>query len=309
MRCFEYSTVSRAGLMCLIFLAPWLRGYAQPSDDLNLEALRDAAGDFVAEELSVARSEVLVPVLDRRARPPVCSEPLAFRWPFSSRGTVEAFCPSTDARLFLRVIVKGASGPRSNGMDRQLGWQVLRPVEAGAVLTGQDLEPAHGPGPKVLPYRGPKPEGALRLRVLTPIRPGEAIPASAVRLERKVLRADASLSAHLRLPHPQLRETWVPAEGLAGDTLSPEDLPQLVALARPLRPGAILRSSDLSSAVLVQKGAAVRVAIRQGLMVLEADLIAEDDGALGESVVVLNPETGRRLRALVTGPGQAEHQP
>jgi flagella basal body P-ring formation protein FlgA len=61
--------------------------------------------------------------------------------------------------------------------------------------------------------------------------------------------------------------------------------------------------------VLVQKGAAVRVTIRQGLMMLEADLIAEDDGTLGESVVVLNPETGRRLRAMVTGPGRAEHQP
>jgi flagella basal body P-ring formation protein FlgA len=82
-----------------------------------------------------------------------------------------------------------------------------------------------------------------------------------------------------------------------------------VALARALRAGAILRASDLSSAVLVQKGATVRVAIHQGLMVLEADLIAEEDGALGESIVVLNSETGRRLRAMVTGPGRAEHQP
>ncbi len=309
MLCFRYWTIGRAGLACLFFLAPWLRGYAQPSDDLNLEALRDAAGTFVAEELSVERSEVLVPALDRRARPPVCPEPLAFRWPFSSRGTVEAFCPSTDARLFLRVIVKGASGPRSKGMDQQLGWQVARPVAAGGILSGEDLEPAQGPSSEVLPYRGPKPQASFRLRALTPITPGAPIPASAVRLERKVLRADASLTAQLRLPHPQLTEAWVPAEGLAGDTLSPEDLPKLVALARALRAGAILRASDLSSAVLVQKGATVRVAIHQGLMVLEADLIAEEDGALGESIVVLNSETGRRLRAMVTGPGRAEHQP
>jgi flagella basal body P-ring formation protein FlgA len=309
MWCFRYSTVSRAGLVCLFFFASWLRAYAQPSADLNLEALRDAAGTFVAEELSIERSEVLVPALDRRARLPVCPEPLAFRWPFSSRGTVEAFCPSTDARLFLRVIVKGASGPRSKGMDQQLGWQVARPVAAGEMLSGEDLEPAHGPSPEVLPYRGPKPQASFRLRALTPITPGAPIPASAVRLERKVLRADASLTAQLRLPHPQLTETWVPAEGLAGDTLSPEDVPKLVALARPLRAGAILRASDLLSAVLVQKGATVRVAIHQGLMVLEADLIAEEDGALGESVVVLNSETGRRLRATVTGPGRAEHQP
>ena len=82
-----------------------------------------------------------------------------------------------------------------------------------------------------------------------------------------------------------------------------------MALARPLRAGAILRLSDLSSSVLVEKGSAVRVAIEQGLLVLQADLIAEEDGALGERVVLVNPETGRRLESVVTGPGQAEHSP
>lgn len=309
MRRFESLTVGRACLACFFFLALGIQGFAQPSGDRSLDALREAAVDFVSKELSVARSEVLVPALDRRARPPACLEPLAFRWPFSSRGTVEAFCPSTDARLFLRVIVKGVSGPQAPGMNSRLGWQVARAVEAGEVLRGEVLEPALGPSSEVLPYRGPKPGRDFRLKVLAPIGPGKPIPADAVRLERKVLRAEASLAAQLRLPHPQLKEHWVPAEGLAGDTLSPDDLPQLVALARPLRPGAILRTSDLSSAVLVQKGATVRVAIHQGRMVLEADLIAEEDGALGASVRVLNPETGRRLRARVTGPGQAEHQP
>ncbi len=227
MRCFEVVRRLAEPAWCAYFsLHLGFECYAQPLDALNLEALRDAAGDFVAQELSVARSEVLVPVLDRRARPPVCSEPLAFRWPFSSRGTVEAFCPSTNAHLFLRVVVKGASGLRPKGMDQQLGWQVVRPIEEGEMLSGEDLEPAQGPRPEVLPYRGPKPQASFRLRALTPITPGAPIPASAVRLERKVLRADASLTAQLRLPHPQLTETWVPAEGLAGDTLSPEDLPQ-----------------------------------------------------------------------------------
>mgnify|MGYP006265524163 FL=1 len=59
----------------------------------------------------------------------------------------------------------------------------------------------------------------------------------------------------------------------------------------------------------MEKGSAVRVAIEQGLLVLQADLIAEEDGALGERVVLVNPETGRRLEAVVTGPGQAEHSP
>ena len=309
MRGFSVKKARRAGLGWLLFLAFGGQSFAEPSGDPSLDALRAAAGAFVAQELSVAESDVLVPALDRRARPPECSEPLLFRWPFSSRGTIEAYCPSTEARLFLRVIVKEASGTGSPGVESQQGWQVARGRKPGEVLHAEDLQPALGASPKGPPYRGPKPGASLRLKVLAPLAPGKTIPASAVRLERKVLRAEAPLAAKLRLPHPHLKERWVPAEGLAGDTLNPEELPSLIALARPLRAGTILRSSDLSSAMLVQKGGTVRVAIQQGLMVLEADLIAQEDGALGESVVLLNPDTGRRLRAMVTGPGQAEHRP
>jgi flagella basal body P-ring formation protein FlgA len=159
------------------------------------------------------------------------------------------------------------------------------------------------------PYRGPVPDEASRLKVLEPLEAGDLILKDSVRLERRVLRAEATLAASLRLPHPQLKEVWVPAEGLPGDVIIPNALPPLVALNRPLRAGSILRSSDLSSASLVEKGQTVRVALSQGALVLEADLVAEEEGALGEIVVLLNPETGRRLRAKVTGPGQAEHAP
>ena len=59
------------------------------------------------------------------------------------------------------------------------------------------------------------------------------MPKGAVRLERKVFKAQCKSLRKATASHPQLREAWVPAKGLAGDTLSPEDLPALVALARP----------------------------------------------------------------------------
>ena len=44
------------------------------------------------------------------------------------------------------------------------------------------------------------------------------------------------------------------------------------------------------------EGAAPFAAIEQGLLVLHADLISEEDGALGERVVLVNPETGGGLK-------------
>ena len=292
-----------------VFFFVLAAGNTRAEGETPFEALRDAAAIFVAKELALSVEEVHVPTLDRRARVPKCTEALAFRWPFSSRGTVEAFCPSSDARLFLRVIVSNDSRSSLRGLPGTRSWVVKGAHQIGELLKAEDLLPSSEGGTRPPSYRGPAPTGPFRLRVLEPLAPGEIVPKGAVRLERKVFKAQASLSARLRLPHPQLREAWVPAKGLAGDTLSPEDLPALVALARPLRAGAILRLSDLSSAVLVEKGSAVRVAIEQGLLVLQADLIAEEDGALGERVVLVNPETGRRLEAVVTGPGQAEHSP
>lgn len=278
-------------------------------EDNPLDTLREAARGFVAQDLGLPEEEIQIPPLDRRARIPACEGPLSFRWPFPSNATVEAYCASTEERLFLRVTFEEAPESRGANSGGFSGWQVIAAHGAGDVLRQADLKPVWEALPGSQPYRGPAPDDTTRLKLLRPLEAGDPILQDSVRLERKVLRAEATLSARLRLPHPQLTEAWVPAEGLPGDVLNPDAVPPLVALNRPLAAGSLLRASDLSSATLVEKGQRVRVALSQGALVLEADLIAEDEGALGEIVVLLNPETGRRLRARVTGPGQADHAP
>jgi flagella basal body P-ring formation protein FlgA len=298
--------------ICHLGILFWLLGIAplRAAEEENpLGALREAAREFVAQDLGLREEEIHIPPLDRRARIPVCEAPLSFRWPFPSNATVEAYCASTEERIFLRVTFAEAPESRGAKTGGFSGWQVIATQQAGNVLRLEDLKPAPEALPGSQPYRGPAPDDATRLKVLRPLGAGDLIVQDSVRLERKVLRAEASLAARLRLPHPQLTEAWVPAEGLPGDVLNPDAVPPLVALNRPLAAGSMLRASDLSSAVLVEKGQRVRVALSQGALVLEADLIAEDEGALGEIVVLLNPETGRRLRARVTGPGQADHAP
>lgn len=300
------ATIGQLGILL------WVLGIAPlfaAEEDNPLDALREAARGFVSQDLGLEEEGIHIPPLDRRARVPACEAPLAFRWPFPSNATLEAYCASTEGRLFLRVTYAEAPESRGANSGGFSGWQVIAAHGAGDVLRQADLKPVSEALPGSQPYRGPAPDDTTRLKVLRPLEAGDPILQDSVRLERKVLRAEATLSARLRLPHPQLTEAWVPAEGLPGDVLNPDAVPPLVALNRPLAAGSLLRASDLSSATLVEKGQRVRVALSQGALVLEADLIAEDEGALGEIVVLLNPETGRRLRARVTGPGQADHAP
>jgi flagella basal body P-ring formation protein FlgA len=175
------------------------------------------------------------------------------------------------------------------------------------VLLASQVQREAVENPQQALFHGPWPRDGERLVAVKPLHEGEWLTAPAVRRERLVLEASAPLAAGLRLPHEQLAARWKPVLGLPGDTLAPEALPDFVALARPLRAGAVLRQSDLKSAILVPKGSTVTVQIRRGEFVLDAELIAEEDGALGERISVHNPESGRRLSAVVSGPGQAVH--
>lgn len=73
-----------------------------------------------------------------------------------------------------------------------------------------------------------------------------------------------------------------------------------------LRPGDILRSSQLSSPVLVKRGDAVlMVARRDGIEVSTAGE-ALDGGAQGALVRVRNAGSGQVIRMRVAGPGAVE---
>ena len=84
------ATRARRRSLMAVFVLLLAAGNAGAQNETLFEALREAAAIFVAKELALSLEEVRVP-LDRRARVPECTEALAFRWPFSSRGTVEPF--------------------------------------------------------------------------------------------------------------------------------------------------------------------------------------------------------------------------
>jgi flagella basal body P-ring formation protein FlgA len=66
--------------------------------------------------------------------------------------------------------------------------------------------------------------------------------------------------------------------------------------------GALVYTEQTSAVELVKAGQPVVLIIRDGPVVLSADVVARTSGALGDSVAVYNASTQRSLSGVVTGP-------
>ena len=75
----------------------------------------------------------------------------------------------------------------------------------------------------------------------------------------------------------------------------------LIQAVRTLKPGDIVRRSDIRPAPAVQKGEVVTAEIKRGNLVLTSTLIAQENGLIGDLIRLSNPESGEIVRAKITG--------
>jgi flagella basal body P-ring formation protein FlgA len=74
---------------------------------------------------------------------------------------------------------------------------------------------------------------------------------------------------------------------------------------RTIAQGAVIEAAMLKAPQVVEEGGAVRVMASAGGAVVGIDAVAEKPGRQGESVFVRNRESGKRIRVLLTGKGEA----
>lgn len=74
---------------------------------------------------------------------------------------------------------------------------------------------------------------------------------------------------------------------------------------RPIAEGVAIEATMLQAPQVVEEGGAVRVMASAGGAVVGIDAVAEKPGRRGESVFVRNRESGKRIRVLLTGKGEA----
>jgi len=81
--------------------------------------------------------------------------------------------------------------------------------------------------------------------------------------------------------------------------------PEGSSMRRALREGEGIEAGMLKAPPLVEAGAVVRVKATAGGALVSIEAIAEKSGARGEAIFVGNTESGKRIRVLLTGKGEA----
>jgi len=133
-----------------------------------------------------------------------------------------------------------------------------------------------------------------------------AQPGTAPAQVRRVVVGKDALRAGTVISAAMVRELDVPAQGLDSQALASVKDAENAEVVRDIAPGVPLRSYDLRRAVLVKQGQSVVLTVGQGSgFSITARVEALQDGKLGEQIRLKNPDSGRSLSGIVTGPNAA----
>ena len=139
--------------------------------------------------------------------------------------------------------------------------------------------------------------------------PGSNAPttaASAVGPNRRAVVATQNLRAGSTASRDLLREVDVPAQGLDPQVLASIKDVENSEMVRDVQAGAPIRSYDIRRAVVVKQGQSVMLTVGQGSgFSITARVEAMQDGKIGDQIRLKNPDSGRLLTGIVTGPNAA----
>ena len=125
-----------------------------------------------------------------------------------------------------------------------------------------------------------------------------------VGVERRGLVARRDLAAGKAIEAGDVEERLVELFPTVG--VKPVEASEVVGAVarRRIRAGEMLTAALLRLAPEVERGDRVEVEVRTGAARLRLEARAETSGRRGEAVLVRNPATGRRFKAMVEGPGR-----
>jgi len=252
-------------LMCLAW--GWV-ALAQSTDGANpQDKIFQEVTQWVVQTQQLNASEFSFAPMDLRVQLQGCSLALVMDLPFSSRETVRVRCMGNPTwQLYLRVLFK-----------------------PGAVALANSRPAATGPsGPSTQPIQSIQSTSSGS----NPVSPKRQIVVG-----KQLLRAGSVLSVDL------LHEQEHVGPGL--DPLAVVSIRDVLngEMVRDVPAGVPLRSHDVRRALLVKMGQSVILTISQGSgFSITARVEALQDGRIGDQVRLRNPDSGRILSGVVTGP-------
>ena len=125
-------------------------------------------------------------------------------------------------------------------------------------------------------------------------------------VSRRVVVASQGLRAGSMATRDLLRELDVPSQGLDAQVLASIKDVENSEMVRDVQPGVPIRSYDIRRAVVVKQGQSVMLTVGQGNgFSITARVEAMQDGKIGDQIRLKNPDSGRLLTGIVTGPNAA----
>ena len=207
--------------------------------------------------------------LDARVQVQTCDRPLVMDLPFATRETVRVRCLGSPYwQLYMRLVLKPGVTLAGAPGSVQPAVATAAPSSVAAVL------------PKTV--------------------------ASAPPVMRKVVVAKQLLRSGTTVNPDMLEEQEVPALGVDLQAVtSVKDL-ENGEMVRDMQAGIPLRSHDVRRAILVKQGQVVILTVGQSSgFAISARVEALQDGRMGEQIRLKNPDSGRILSGVVTGPNAA----
>ena len=259
---------AQAGALCLALALAWAQAIAQTAGEapLSQDSLFKEVGNWMQQTQQLSAGQFDFVPLDSRVKVQPCDRPLVMDLPFATKETVRVRCLGTSSwQLYLRATIK---------------VQAAKPAPPAA--------PAAAPAPAAVAATPPK------------------IASSAATSRRKVVVGTQFLRAGTVLSAAMLEETEQAGAGVDNALLgSLKDL-ENAEVVRDIPAGTALRSSDVRRALMVKQGQLVMLTISKGnSFAIVARVEALQDGRLGDQIRLKNPESGRLLSGVVTGPNAA----
>ena len=291
-------------LCSMVMMSPaWSeRDQAAIKRDATLQIQTAAAETYYAEA-----SNVEVRLGDKRLVLPDCEDEFQVLFPFNDRATAQLDCASPRWRGFIQIRL----------LQGETAFRYALPLDQGEALKRSHVIRQSISPDDALAARVTVLEDVLDQTLRQPVQAGEVLLEDHfTRVANQtgvILEADevgAWIAQEIIPRGNRLRKEsfkWGTIEGRAPSDLvhAQAEFAMLEAL-RDILPGDKLRRSAVKMAPAVRKNEEVRVTITRGALTLTNIVRISRDATIGEAIEVENVESGRQLRARVTGIGQVE---
>ena len=282
-------------------------GYAETDQAIIKEDATRQIQEAAAQAFYTEPANVEVRLADRRLVLPDCAQPFDVRFPFSDRATAQLDCVSPEWRGFIQIRLKeGVTAFRYN-LTLNPGDTLKR-----SHVTRHAVAPDDSIANRIVVL-----EDVLDLALREQVQAGDimleshftATPISDYQTT-KTKDVGAWVAIQIIPRGNRLDEStfsWEIVKGRVPTDLihSGADFAMLEAL-HDIMPGDKLRRSAVKMAPAVRKNDEVQVLIVRGALRVTSLVRISRDATIGESIDVVNVESGRPVKVRVTGIGQVE---